>query len=117
MTQNKIVEIGANVVNSKKNEGGGGSRLKNMEQGKEWSTDTQNKLRDDLAEDIKNEVQKKTLNLKNKIPFREVKRGDTLLAVIAGMKRGGALENVKNINNLKVKIGEKEFANMFVDDL
>jgi len=104
-------EVGKSVFNSKKNEGGGGSDFKKMEKGKEWSTDIQNKLRDKLKADI----EKQTLNLKKEIPFREVKRGDTLIAVIAGMRKGGALEKIKNINNLKVKFGEKEFKNMFVE--
>ncbi|MBU1089638.1 hypothetical protein KKF38_02500 [Patescibacteria group bacterium] len=110
------IEFGADVKNAKQNEGGGDSDFEKGEKGKEWSTDVQNKLRDNL----KNDIKEQTLDLQKQIPFRTVQRGDTLIAIISAMNRAGALSESGNIYNLRVEFRseKKEFRNnMLAKDL
>lgn len=88
---------------------------------KAFETSAQNVLRDALKENIQQDIQKKALDLQKHIPFREVKRGDTVLTVVASMKQGDALQRVDNINRLGVEFrkgsSSENFANMFAKDL
>ncbi|MCF7846304.1 MAG: hypothetical protein K9L85_03620, partial [Candidatus Peribacteraceae bacterium] len=83
----KTFAIGPDVKNAKQGEGGGGPKSRKKEQGKEWSTDTQNELAKGIEEKTTEELKK----LGEALPFRPVQRGDTLGSLAKGLN-GGKLD-------------------------
>ena len=73
MTPNKAVEIGPAVKNEGKDK---------------WSTPDQNKL----AEKIGEVTQNKLKGMENALPIRIVQSGDSLGAIVGGIKKSGAIE-------------------------
>lgn len=66
--------------------------VKNTAEGRtRWSTETQNKLRDEIATQTKADLEalKKTNTAGERLPVRVVRAGDTLGAVALGLRDGG----------------------------